>query len=679
MIIIWLFFGDLKASLIVGTSIPISILSALILMSLMGFTLNTITMSALTLGVGMMVDNSIVVLESCFRMTAKRRGGFVEYMQDALEGTSLVWESVLGGTATTCVVFLPLAFLQGMTGQMFKPLGFTIVFCMAASLISSITIVPLCYMAYKPTEKLSAPFSRPVKRLQEGYRKLMSTLLYKSKTVMLTSIALLVLALFIGKSLKMELMAADDEGEITVTVDTRPGLQVKKVDEILKQVEAIISQDENLDSYMTSYGSSRRGGSSATVTGYLKDDRTMATADVASKWQQELSDITNCDITAEAGSSMSMMSATRQSYEVILKGTDYDEVKEVTNSVVEELKTRDDVTKIHSDVENSSPVVEVRVDALKAKSAGLTPSQIATAVSNCIDGVKATTIQVNGEDIDVKVQYAEDEYKSIDQVRGIVLTTGKGGSVALSDVADVKFVDSPSSVARENKEYTVTISAEYTEKATQNTRNQIQEEVVKPHLTSTVSIGLNSGISPGTRSLHPCLRHFAIAVFLIFVVMAAQFESIKFSGMVMTTIPFSLIQGAFGLLWLTDCSISMVSLIGFLMLIGTVVNNGILFVDTANQYRGTMNRDTALIEASATRIRPILMTTLTTVVSMSPMAFSGTTTRKSCYCRYWWSDSFHHPVPFDASCILPPRRRQGKNQETLRHRQRSVNVPERIL
>ena len=190
------------------------------------------------------------------------------------------------------------------------------------------------------------------------------------------------------------------------------------------------------------------------------------------------------------------------------------------------------MTKIHSDVENSSPVVEVRVDALKAKSAGLTPSQIATAVSNCIDGVKATTIQVNGEDIDVKVQYAEDEYKSIDQVRGIVLTTGKGGSVALSDVADVKFVDSPSSVARENKEYTVTISAEYTEKATQNTRNQIQEEVVKPHLTSTVSIGLNSQGSVQERgSLHPCLRPLAIAVFLIFVVMAAQFESIKFSGM----------------------------------------------------------------------------------------------------------------------------------------------------
>lgn len=321
---------------------------------------------------------------------------------------------------------------------------------------------------------------------------------------------------------------------------------------------------------------------------------------------------------------MSMMSATRQSYEVILKGTDYDEVKEVTNSIVEELKTRDDVTKIHSDVENSSPVIEVRVDALKAKSAGLTPSQIASAVSNCIDGVKATTIQVDGEDIDVKVQYAEEEYKSIDQVRGIVLATGKGGSVALSDVADVKFVDSPSTVARDNKEYKVTITAEYTDKASQSTRNQIQEEVVKPHLTSTVSIGLNSRDQSRNEEFSSLFKALAIAVFLIFVVMAAQFESIKFSGMVMTTIPFSLI-GAFGLLWLTDCSISMVSLIGFLMLIGTVVNNGILFVDTANQYRATMERDTALIEAGATRIRPILMTTLTTVVSMIPMAFSAST------------------------------------------------------
>ena len=151
MFIIWLFFGDLKASLITGSSIPISILTTLILMNAVGFSLNTITLSALSLGVGMMVDNSIVVLESCFRVTAthEKRPGMVEYMEDALKGTQLVANSVMGGTVTTCVVFIPLALLSGMTGQIFKSLGWTIVFCLVASLISALTIVPLCYVTYK--------------------------------------------------------------------------------------------------------------------------------------------------------------------------------------------------------------------------------------------------------------------------------------------------------------------------------------------------------------------------------------------------------------------------------------------------------------------------------------------------------------------------------------------------
>lgn len=628
MIIIWLFFGDIKASLIVGSSIPVSILSALILMSLMGFTLNSITMSALTLGVGMMVDNSVVVLESCFRMTDRHKGGFVEYMKDALEGTNIVWESVLGGTATTCVVFLPLAFLQGMTGQMFKPLGFTIVYCMAASLISSITIVPMCYMVYKPRERNSAPLSVPVRKLQEGYRILMNSLLYRTKLVMLSSVALLAAALLVGRTLKMELMPSDDQGQVTVSVDVRPGLQTDKADEILKQVEAVISQDSELESYMTSYSSnSMNGSNSATITGYLKDERKSSSAEVAARWQEQLSDIVNCDITAEAGSSMSMMSATRNSYEVILKGSSYDEVKEVTNNIVEELKERDDVTRVHSDVENSSPVVEIQVDAIKAQAAGLTPSEIGSFVSQRIDGVEATELEIDGEDVTVKVQYSDEEYKTIDQVRGMVLSTASGGSVPLSDLAAVTFADSPSSVEREDKEYVVTITAEYTEKATEQTAQQIREETVNPNLTSTVTVGLNSRDQSRNEEFSSLFGALAIAVFLIFVVMAAQFESIKFSAMVMTTIPFSLI-GAFGLLWLTGCSISMTSLIGFLMLIGTVVNNGILYVDTANQYRGEMGMETALIEAGATRIRPILMTTLTTVVSMVPMAMdSGSTTQ----------------------------------------------------
>ena len=585
MAVLWLFFGDIKASL-------------------------------------MMVDNSIVVLESCFRATDKKRGGFVEYLEDALKGTNVVWASILGGTATTCVVFLPLAFLEGMTGQMFKPLGFTIVFCMVASLVAAITVVPLCYMMYKPRERENAPLSRPVIRMQEGYRILMKKLLHRKKTVLGVSLGLLAFSLLIATKLDMELMASDDQGEVSISVDTRPGLITEKVDAILQEIEQVIVQNPNLESYMTSYGgSSLMGGSSASITAYLKDDRDMSTSEVANLWKQELSEIKNCDITVDVSSSMSMMSSFGESYEVILKSADYDAVKEVSSNIVSELMERDDVTKIHSDIENSSPVVEVRVDALKAQSMGLTASAIGSTVSSLIGGVEATEIEVDGEDIEVRVEYADDEYKTIDQVKGIVLTTSNGGSVALTDLADVKFVDSPATVSREDKQYLVTITGEYTEQADRDTENRIKNQVVTPNLTSTVTIGLNSMDQSMNEEFSALFGAIGTAVFLIFVVMAAQFESPKYSFMVMTTIPFSLI-GAFGLLYLTNCKISMVSLIGFLMLIGTVVNNGILFVDTANQYRREMDMDTALIEAGATRIRPILMTTLTTVLSMIPMAMA---------------------------------------------------------
>ena len=254
MVVIFLFFGDLKASLIVGTSIPVSILAALVMMRVMGFSLNVITLGSLVLGVGMMVDNSIVVLESCFRSTKGK--GFNEFHKAALEGSSIVIQSIIGSTATTCVVFLPLAFLSGMTGQMFKPLGFTIVFCMVASLISAMTIVPLCYMMYRPKERTTAPLSGLVTKMQNGYRGIMKSLLPKKKTVMFTTVALLVISLFLATQLKTELMPANDQGTISITVGLRPGLGIEKANEILSEVEDYVANDEDVESYMLSYGSS---------------------------------------------------------------------------------------------------------------------------------------------------------------------------------------------------------------------------------------------------------------------------------------------------------------------------------------------------------------------------------------------------------------------------------------
>jgi multidrug efflux pump subunit AcrB len=212
MLVIYLFFGEWKASLIVGTSIPISILTALVLMRAMGLSLNVITMSSLVLGVGMMVDNSIVVLESCFRST--KHTGLIGYREAALEGSGLVLESIVGSTVTTCVVFLPLALLSGMSGQMFKPLGFTIIFCMSASLISAMTIVPLCYCTYRPIEKEKSPAGMLVVKMQDAYRALMPKLLNRKKTVIVVSVLLLAGSFLMAKQLKFELIPDVDQGQI---------------------------------------------------------------------------------------------------------------------------------------------------------------------------------------------------------------------------------------------------------------------------------------------------------------------------------------------------------------------------------------------------------------------------------------------------------------------------------
>lgn len=619
MAVIWLFFGDWKASLIVGSSIPFSILTALILMNAMGFSLNMLTLAALSMGVGMMVDNSIVVLESCFRITDKRKSGAADYFHDALEGAGVVGPSVFGSTLTTCVVFLPLAVLGGMAGQLFKPLGFTIVFCMSASLISSVTIVPLCYMLYKPAEK-KAPLSTLIQKLQVGYGKAMRFILPKKKTVMGVSVLLLVFSFWIAMQLNISMLSSDDQGQIAITVEMVPGLKSAEAAKLLQKVETAFSDYDEIESYITGYGGSGAGsGSSASIMVYLKEDRKISTKDAVKIFREKLSSVTDCSLTVEENSLSG--STTASGYELIIKGTDYDELKAVSDKVVSGLMEREELTHVHSSLENSAPVVEVAVDGVQAKAAGITPGTVGQSVYQVINGANAMELKVDGEDVKVKVQYPPDEFSSVDQIRQMTLSLSDGGYVALSDIADISFQDSPASIKREDKQYVVTISGDYTPLAEKNTKNVIFTEVVEPYLSAQVNQGSSSLDESTMEEMMNLLSAVLVAIFLVFVVMAAQFESPRFSFMVMTTIPFSLI-GAFGLLFLTNCELSMVALLGFLMLIGTVVNSGILYVDTVNQYKEEMDLQEAMIKAGVTRLRPILMTTLTTMLSMIPMALA---------------------------------------------------------
>ena len=622
MIIIFIFFGDYKASLIVGSSIPTSILVSLILMTRAGFTLNVITMSGLVLGVGMMVDNSIVVLESCFRaMDEQEDKGALGYAKAALQGTNIVVQSIIGSTITTCVVFIPLVFLNGMTGQMFGSMGYTIVFCMSASLLSAMSVVPLAYMMYKPHEREQAPMSRPIQYMQDLYRKIMPFFLERKALVMIVSVVLVGVTLFLANGMETELMTADDTGTISVSIETRPGLLSDQANEMLERAESIVANHEDVESYMLRYNDA-----SGTITAYLKDDRKMSTDEIVSQWEYEMVDIDNCTIDVSASASMSFMGRTR-GYEAILKGTQYDELQELSDKLVKELIARDDVMNVHSSIENTAPVVAIRVDPVAATSEGLTASQIGSQVKAYLDGSEIATLDIDGQEISVKAEYPEEMYQTVPQVKQMILSKPSGGHVALTDVAEVYFRDSPASISKTDKAYQITITADY---VAGNVQSAIDNEVINPNLTGTITRGVNSRNRMMQEEFSGLYQAIAVAVFLVFVVMSAQFESPKFSFMVMTTIPFSLI-GSFGLLKVTGVSISMTSILGFLILVGTVVNNGILYVDTVNQYRMTMPLKEAMIEAGATRLRPILMTSLTTILSMIPMALaigdSGSTTQ----------------------------------------------------
>lgn len=624
MIIIFLFFGDIKASLIVGSSIPVSILVALILMSAMGFSMNIITMSAIVLGVGMMVDDSIVVLESCFRSHKED-----DYETSAIDGTKTVLQAIMGGTFTKCVVFLPLAVLAGMTGQLFRPLGFTIIFCMLASLVSAMTIVPLCYVKYRPVEKHNSPLGGMVKAMQEGYRKLIGRLLNRKAVVIISSVVILVISFMIAGKLGLELIPDVDQGTIAVTIETKPGLKIEEVDKIFQNVETIVSGEEDLKSYTATYGGSGlslTGGSDGTLTAYLKDDRKLSTQQVINKWKKEMNQLPDCNVSLKSSSSMSVVSDSND-FEVMLQGVQLDELKTTADQMVNELTGRPELIKVHSDLENAAPVIKVRVDPIKAAAEGIAPATVGGLLNSMLSGVEATTFDQDGQEISVQVEYPKDSYDTLDKVEGIMVPNSSGGSTALTDIASIGYEDSPSVITRKNKQYLVTITGSFTdmvktEKDKAAAKQSIDKEIVNKYLNSTVTRGTNSEDESMNDEFSNLFKAIATAVFLIFVVLAAQFESPIFALMVMTTIPFSFI-GSFGIMALAGVSISMTSLLGFLVLIGTVLNAGILYVDTANQYRFSMDKRAAVIEAGVTRLRPILMTAVIAILSLIPLARGG--------------------------------------------------------
>lgn len=610
MAVLFLFFGDFKASLIVGSSMPISLLATLLLMKAMGFSMNIVTMGSLVIAIGMIVDNSIVVIESCFRASEQER----KFKEAALIGTKSVTMSIIASTITTIVVYLPLSLMDDLAGQLFQQLGFTIVFAMLASLISAMTLVPLFYSVFRPKEKKELFINKFLHWTNEKYRALLAKAMHRKGLVILLTIAMMAVSLAMFSDLNLELMPASDEGIVSVSATFRPGTTLKAKEEAMVKLEELAKSEPDVLSYSVSVGSDN----TASLTAYLSKERELTTADVVEKWNTATKDYVNMNLEiSSSGSTMGTMMTTA-SVEVDLRGTDMEILKEYAAKAQTLMEEVDGVLKVSSSAADTTSAIHLEIDPLMTMHYGMTPIQVASSVNNILSGMDVLTVTREGTEYDVRMEYPSGLYDDVNKLMEATLTSAQGMQVPLREMAEVTYTDAPQTITKVDGKYQIALTAATTQEAQYTAKEEIQEALAALALPESVELADDMMTEMMTEELIAIGKSIAVAVFLVFLVMAMQFESPRFSFMVMMCVPFSLI-GSFFLLWIGDFTISMVSMMGFLMLVGIVVNNGILYVDTVNQLRYEMPLTEALTESGCIRLRPILMTTLTTILSMIPM------------------------------------------------------------
>lgn len=612
MAVLFIFFGDIKASLIVGSSMPISLLATLILMNLMGYSLNIITLGSLVIAIGMIVDNSIVVIESCFRAQDHEKS----FKEAALIGTKTVTTSIIASTITTVVVYLPMAMVDDLVGQFFGQLSFTIVFAMLASLISAMTLVPLFYYIFKPIEKKKSPVNRFLDWFNAGYQKVLKVILHRKLLTIAATVGMVAIAGLMLTKINMELIPAADEGIVAVTASFRPGTTLEAKRKAMTAVEELAMNEPDV----LTYGLTIDSDSSASLTAYLSSDRTLSTADIVEKWNQATRDYTDMELSiVSGGSTMSSSMMSTNAVEIDLQGYDMDALKEAARDVKAEMETVDGVIKVVSSASDTTTAAKVKVDPLMSMHYGMTPVQVAQELNCMLSGVTALTINNQGNEYDVVLEYPEDVYDDINSLMDAVLLNSRGTQVPLREIAEVVYTDAPQTIEKVDGRYQVSLTATTTQEDYYDAKEEIQNRVDHIVLPSGVEQTEDMITSIMNEEFGVLFESILTAIFLVFLVMAMQFESPRFSMMVMMCIPFSLIGSIF-LLFVTGSTLSMVSLMGFLMLVGIVVNNGILYVDTVNQLREEIPLEDALIQSGCIRLRPILMTTLTTILSMLPLA-----------------------------------------------------------
>ncbi len=628
IIVLMVFLKDMKPTMVIACSIPLSVIFAIVLMYFSNISLNIISLSGLALGIGMLVDNSIVVIENIYRL---RNEGY-SIRKAAVEGASQVTGAIIASTLTTVCVFAPIIFTEGITRQLFVDIALTIAFTLTASLVVALTFVPMMAAGVlKNTKEVKHDF---FEKIQDGYGKLLEKSLQFKPIVFIAVVLLLVISAVAAYSRGFSFMDMDMEtDQLTVTVEAKKDeeLNFEELTTISDEVVEKLSGIEGIDTIGAMVGGgtmssmSGSGGDSVTMYLLLDEEADVPSATIISQIEELTKDM-DCEVTTDSSAS-DMSSMFGSGITVQISGSDIDKLQELAAEVAAIVEAEEGVVEVNDGLDNTTPSFTVSVDKDKAAEYGMTTAQVYQLVyAKMASATSPTTISTDLKDYEVYVQTDEQSEVTLEDIKNLSFTytdrEGNEEEIYLREIATFEEGNSLSVINRDAQNRYISVSASLdAEHNVSLVSNSLEEKLKKVELPEGYAITMTGEDEMIDDAMEQLYLMLLLAVVFIYLIMVAQFQSFLSPFIIMFTIPLAFTGGLFALFF-TGNEISVIAMIGFVMLAGIIVNNGIVMVDYINQLRKEgMSKKEAIIESGKTRLRPILMTALTTILSMSTMAF----------------------------------------------------------
>jgi HAE1 family hydrophobic/amphiphilic exporter-1 len=623
IVILLVFLRSFKTTLVIALSIPISIITTFVILYFTDITLNMMTIGGLALGIGMLVDNSIVVLENIYR----NRSLGLDAVTASIDGTTEVSMAVTASTLTTVAVFIPIVFTGGLAAIIFKDFALTIVIALISSLVVALTLVPMLSSKLITVKNLESEEAQEKKHgpLIVFYKKVLGLSLRHRFITILLSIAMFVVSVVMVISVGAEFFPATDEGMINVDVTLPAGSDTKEIDNILKEISDSIYNIPEIESVFTSAGGGEimglGGGSGGSINVLLNDlsERDRSAKQISDEIRAIAKDIPGAEISVSE-SSMVMMGMSQGAISISIKGDDLDTLKNIGDDFKKIIEKVEGTREVASSYEDGIPQVQIIADRGIASQYGLTTAQIGKAVINTLSGSNVTKYKINGDEIDIVLKGDNIYGESISYLEMLPVETPAGSKVPLSEVADIRVEKGPVSIMRENQVRVLTVSGSVVGRDIQTVSTEIQGLLKEYDMPYGYNYTFGGEIEQIQETFTDLGLVMLMAIALVYMIIAAQFESLIQPLSIMFSVPLAL-SGGFIALFIAGLPLNVIGIIGLIILVGVVVNNAIVLVDYINNRRKRgEDRTAAIMKAGPIRIRPIMMTALTTILGLVPMA-----------------------------------------------------------